>query len=126
MLNARYAIAGAFNTLIGFSAIWFFTYLGARPALANVLGYAVALSIAFLNARSFVFRSEGHLTHEAIRYVCSFIVCYGLNLLVLFLCLDRFSLPAMVAQAIAVFSYVVTMYLASRLFIFPRGSNGSA
>jgi putative flippase GtrA len=126
MLNARYAASGLLNTLIGFSAIWFFAFLGAAPALANMLGYAVALSIAFLNARSFVFRSEGHLTHEAVRYAGSFIGCYALNLLVLFVCIERLSLPVMVGQAIAVSSYVVTMYLASRLFIFPGGKHGTA
>lgn len=124
-LNARYAASGALNTVLGFTAIAVFTKMGLAPVLANIFGYGIALSVGFTNAKHFVFRSGGHITREATRYLTAFAVCYAINLAVLYLCLSRSVLP-LIAQGVAVCSYVVSMYTASRLFVFPRTSDDTS
>lgn len=119
-LNSRYAITGVFNSLVGLATIWSLTKLGAVPIVANFLGYAVALSIGFLGARRFVFRSEGRFTAEAIRYLGSFAVCYLINAGALLLCISQYSIDPIIGQGIAVCCYVISMYMASRLFVFSR------
>lgn len=117
-LNSRYAAAGILNALVGLTTIWGLTKLGANPILANFMGYAIALVIAFFSSKRFVFRSEGHLTSEATRYLGSFLFCYLVNMAALYICISRYSIDPLVSQGIAVLSYVISMYLASRLFVF--------
>lgn len=117
-LNIRYGIAGLLNSLIGLSAIWAFTIIGIVPIVANILGYAVGLAFGFLNSRKFVFRSEGHFGHEARKYIVAFAVCYLINIIMLQICIAVFLINVLLSQGIAVCSYVISMYLASRLYIF--------
>lgn len=117
-LNIRYGIAGLLNSLIGLGAIWVLTIIGIAPIYANILGYAVGFAFGFLNSRKFVFRSEGRFGHEARKYVVAFAVCYLINIAVLQMCISVFFINVLFSQAIAVFSYVISMYLASRLYIF--------
>ena len=118
LFNLRYAVAGVFNGLVGLTTIWVLTKLGALPVVSNFLGFVIPLSIGFLNARRFVFRSEGRLSTEAIRYLVSFSFCYLINLTVLYLCIAWASIEILLSQGIAVCSYVISMYLSSRLFVF--------
>lgn len=117
-LNVRYGVAGLLNGLLGLSAIWVLTKIGLAPIFANFIGYAVALAFGFLNHRKFVFRSEGRFGHEAKRYMGAFVVCYLINVVILQMCVSVFLIDALLSQGIAVSSYVISMYLASRLYIF--------
>jgi putative flippase GtrA len=117
-LNVRYGIAGLLNSLIGLSAIWALTIMGVVPIAANILGYALGLAFGFLNSRKFVFRSAGRFGHEARKYMVAFAVCYLLNIIMLQICISVLLLNVLLSQGIAVFSYVISMYLASRLYIF--------
>lgn len=116
--NSRYAVAGIVNSLIGLSAIAWLSQIGVNPIAANFLGYAIALTIGFIGAKGFVFRSKGHLTVEALRYLVTFAICYVINVAALFICITWFAIDTMTSQGIAVFFYVISMYTASRLFVF--------
>ena len=120
LFNLRYAVAGVINTLAGLGAIGLWTLLGVTPYLANALGYAVGLVIAYLNSRYLVFRSNRPVRKESIRFVSSFAVCYALNLLVLHLSHAIWKLPEMTAQALAVGSYIVSMYALQRVLVFRK------
>lgn len=124
-LTSRYALAGALNSLVGVIAIWGFSNLGLSPFIANFLGYAVGLSIGFLTAKKFVFRSKGRINPEAIRYIFSFIFSYAVNLIVLYLFISTSSIEIMIAQGFSVFAYVIVMYASSRLFVFHKNSNSN-
>jgi putative flippase GtrA len=117
-LNARYGIAGVLNTLFGIGAIWGFTLIGLPPIVANLFGYAVALAFSFLNSKTFVFRSEGGFQVEGYKYLASFAVCYLINIATLSISVSLTSLNVMISQGLAVTAYVVSMYVASRLYVF--------
>jgi putative flippase GtrA len=119
-LNGRYAVAGIINGAVGLTTIWGLSILNAPPIAANFLGYVLSLLVGYLSARSFVFRSKGQLSQEAIRYLVSFILCYVINVITLHMCINKFALGTLVSQVIAVSSYIVSMYLVSRLFVFSR------
>jgi putative flippase GtrA len=116
-LGSRYALSGLLNTAVGLALIWLFTTLGFVPGVANALGYAIALCLGFVTAKTFVFRAKDGGKARAIRYAGAFLACYAINLLVLYACL-ALSIGPLVAQTIAVGSYVVCMYLACRLYVF--------
>ncbi len=118
LFHGRYALAGILNGIVGVGAIWLLTGLGAHPAMANFLGYGAALAVGFVGAKRFVFRSQGRVTPEALRYLASFATCYLINLGTLFACLSWLAIRPIWAQGAAILSYVTSMYLLSRLFVF--------
>jgi putative flippase GtrA len=120
-LNLRYGFAGILNGITGLGTIWLLTHLGVEPVLANSIGFGIGIVFAFLVSRKFVFRSSGHFTAEAGKYIFSFVLSYLINIAILQLCINRYFLDKLISQGIAVSSYVLSMYLASRIFIFRRG-----
>lgn len=114
----RYAGSGVLNTLAGFSVIFLLMALGVSPLLANIGGYLSGLMLGFLLSKKFVFRSEGHVTSEGVRYLAAFASCFALNLLVLEFALDKLHWNAALAQLLAAATYTVLMYLLSRWLVF--------
>ena len=121
-LNARYGIAGILNGLIGVSLIWLFTKLGTMPLVANFAGFAGGLVFAYLFSRKFVFRSKAHVSPEAARYFSSFVISYLINASILQISIAVLNMNALLSQSVAVIFYVISMYLASRVYIFRRSN----
>ncbi|HEU5350889.1 MAG TPA: GtrA family protein [Terracidiphilus sp.] len=68
----RYLMVGGFNTLFGYALFallnWVLSGLGRYSyLLAAVLGNVVAITVAFLGYKWFVFRTRGHYLREWIR-----------------------------------------------------------
>lgn len=91
------------------------------PVVANVVGFSVGMIFAFLISKKFVFKSQGRFSSEAIKYVVVFIASYLINIAVLQICISIFLINVLSSQGIAIFCYVISMYLALRLYVF-RGS----
>ena len=117
----RYAGSGVLNTLAGFSVIFILMAFNVPPILANIGGYLFGLFLGFFLSKKLVFRSEGHITSEGLRYLAVFLACFILNLIVLQFALGVFHLHAIFAQLLAAATYTITMYLLSRLLVFRAG-----
>ena len=122
-LNLRYGVAGVLNGLFGVGAIWMLTSMGIAPIAANFIGFAVGIAFAFLLSRKFVFKSENHFSSEALRYISAFVVSYLLNIVMLQICITVFLIDALLSQGIAVLTYVISMYFASRIYIFRKNKS---
>ena len=68
--------------------------------------------------RSWTFGDRRRATITAPRYVIAFGISYGANLAVLAAGLHLLSLPATLAQAVALPTYSVVFYLLCRHFVF--------
>ncbi|MGC2049149.1 MAG: GtrA family protein [Gallionella sp.] len=121
----RYTGSGVLNTLVGFSVIFIFMALGVSPILANIGGYLAGLILGFFLSKKLVFRSEGHITSESLRYLAAFLACFILNLFVLQSALSILHLNAIFAQLLAAATYTITMYLLSRFIVFRAGIKSS-
>lgn len=117
-LNARYALAGIMNTIVGLVSIWALLRSGVSPILANLLGYLLGLTVSFVASKKFVFRTRGRVTKEGVSFVIAFLISYSFNLLVLYVCYAWAGLEVMLAQVIAMLSYIVCMYLLQRFVVF--------
>lgn len=113
----RFAISGGLNTLVGFGVIFLLMSAGMHPVLANVLGYTVGFIQSFFFSKKFVFRSNGKLGTEGIRYLYLFIVCFLLNLAALKILL-AYEIDPLIAQAVAACTYSGFMYVLSALLVF--------
>jgi putative flippase GtrA len=114
----RYIGSGAANTLIGFVVIFSTMWLGFTPLAANISGYAVGFILGFLVSKKLVFRSDGNVVKESIRYLVAFFLAFGANLATLSIALDQLNLRAIPAQLWAGGVYTCTMYILSRHYVF--------
>jgi len=121
----RYAGSGVLNTLVGLSVIFILMALGVSPILANIGGYLVGLIMGFFLSKKLVFRSNGHVTSESIRYMAAFLTSFILNLIVLQSTLSVIHLNANYAQLLSAATYTITMYLLSRFIVFRAGIKSS-
>ena len=120
---SRYAGSGVLNTLVGFVVIFLLMGLGISPTLSNVGGYLVGLILGFFVAKKIVFRSEGHVSTEGVRYFAAFLISFIMNLLVLQMALLALHWNAIFAQLLAAATYTIIMYLLSRWLVFKAGTH---
>ena len=121
----RYVGSGALNTVAGFAVIFMLMALGISPTLANIGGYAFGLGLGFFLSKKLVFRSEGHITSEGVRYGIAFLFSFSVNLLTLQLALSVLHWRPAFAQLLAASAYTMIMYVLSRTIVFRAGISSS-
>jgi putative flippase GtrA len=115
---SRYLGSGALNTIVGFTVIFLLMAIGLSPVISNVAGYAVGLLLGFTVSRSFVFRSDGGVISEGVRYLICFCISVAVNLIVLTYALEALQLSKELSQIVAAATYTVLMYIFSYYLIF--------
>lgn len=124
-LLSRYLGSGLLNTVAGFAVIFVLMAAGVSPTVANIAGYAVGFVLGFAVSKKFVFRSNGRIVSESLRYIVAFLLAFLINLLVLRLCLGSKDVSAVVSQIFAGIAYTVSMYGLARYFVFRGGAHGA-
>lgn len=115
----RYAIAGLINTAIGYAVFWMaLRWAGFSPEAANALGYGIALSVAFVLNRVFVFEGARLTLPAALKFALSFLAAFGLNQAVLVYFVEGRALLPEIAQIFAMATYTVAFYLFNKHFVF--------
>lgn len=112
----RYLGAGMVNAFTGLGTIAVLTALEFNPIISNIIGFAVGMFFSFTLAKFFVFKRRKNTKDQVRRYAISFSIAYGLNLLVLMM--SKNYMHNAIAQAMAIATYVVVMYLLMRFYIF--------
>lgn len=82
----KYACVGVMNTLVTLVVIFVCkSVLGINPLVSNAIGYVCGVINSFLWNKNWVFRSSGRYTAEAVKFLVGFFVCYGIQLLTVWL-----------------------------------------
>ena len=121
MVNAvfgRYALSGGLLTVVGYCCILALTHLsGISPYSANLVVYLVGFFVSYwLNARIVFRKSPGAASF--LRFVGSFALAYGANLLALSTSLEALKLGQWLAQLLATMIYVLVHFTVSRTYVF--------
>lgn len=126
----RYLIVGAWNTLFGYSVFAGLTYAltGHVPyayMVANVLSNVVAITVAYVGYKLFVFKTRGNYLREYLRFyvVYGAAMLLGLALLPVFvtlvgLLLPRPALVPYVAQALVIPVTVLSSFVGHKRYSF--------
>ncbi len=132
----RYLLVGGFNTVFGYSVFallnWLFTGLGSYSYMyAAVLGNLIAITVAFLGYKWFVFRTRGNYLVEWVRcvgvYGSSMLIgLIGLPILVTILRhhLQRPELASYIAAAILTAVTVVFSFVGHKNISFRQKLSG--
>ena len=82
----KYILVGCLNTAITLGVIFLCkSLLNVNPYVSNAIGYIAGLIISFIWNKNWVFKSQKGYSREAIKFAVGFGICYGLQLLVVFL-----------------------------------------
>ena len=116
----RFVLVGIVNTVVGYGVFYaLFVYCDVQPYAANAIGYLVALSIAFFLSKNFVFAKK-YKPKMLLKYTISFIFCFCINQLVLFVLVNaKYMIPEL-AQIVAMLTYTLAFYFANKYFVFGR------
>ena len=115
----RFLIVGIANTVVGLLSIYLLKWLlGFDDAIANILGYMIALALSFVLNRGWTFEHSGPILPAFLRFVCIFAVAYLVNLAIVMASIRVFGVNAYLAHAIGIAPYTVLFYLGSRYFAF--------
>ena len=82
----KYACVGVLNTLVTLCVIFICkVLLGVNPLVSNAIGYVAGVVNSFLWNKNWVFKTSGHYTREAVKFIVGFLICYGLQFLTVWL-----------------------------------------
>lgn len=122
----RFAVAGVLMNLAGYLAYALLTFASLPPKLAMTVTYAGGTAINFILSRQWVFRSDGAGLGAAMTYGFVYLCGYGLNYIILWALVDRQGFNHLLVQALSIGVVAVFLFVALRLFVFPRNSSERA
>ncbi|MNJ12156.1 GtrA-like protein [compost metagenome] len=115
----KYALTGLINTAVGYGVFWIlFTYFNFSAEHANAMGYGIALTLAFLLNKLFVFNKSTFHHGMIPRFVLAFALAFLLNQLVLIILHRTLGIRAEIAQLMAMGTYTVIFYVLNKRFVF--------
>lgn len=115
----RFVIVGVVNTLVGLAIIYGCKYfLAMADVPANVVGYAVGLSVSFVLNSSWTFEYRGPKLAAAGRFLIVFLVSYVVNLATVMGLIHLGGVNSYLAQAAGMPVYTACFYLLSRSYAF--------
>lgn len=118
-----YCFVGIINTFIGFGIIFFLTFLGFVPELANFLGYCIGIVCSFFLNNKITFSDKKiNKSQGLLKFAGSMGVAYLVNLIILFLSYRIFELDVYFSQVLAGSGYTLCGFLLSRGFVWKNGA----
>jgi putative flippase GtrA len=116
----RYGLVGVLSNLTMYVIYLLITHLGVEPKKAMTLVYLIGASIGFIGHRKWSFAHRGNVTQAAIRYTAAHLSGYLLNLLILFIFVDRLGYVHQIIQAVAIIAVATFLFIVFKYFVFPR------
>jgi putative flippase GtrA len=115
----KYLAVGLANTLVGYGVFFSLAHYSAvPPEIANALGYALALIVAFSLNRIFVFKSSIQNSKALPKFIAASSLSFAINQLVLVFFLRLLNWPAELSQLPAMASYTLVFYYLNKNFVF--------
>ena len=117
--GTRFLGVGVVNTVVGLLVIFACRGLvGLSDALANLIGYAIGLSVSFTLNRRFTFRHQGAALPAMARFAAVITVAYAFNLITVLALIGLAGFNPYLAQTLGIVPYTVTSYFGSWYFVF--------
>ena len=92
--------------------------IGLSAEVSNALGYAIGSIVSYIAHKVWTFKSEASLKKEFPKFLTAVTIGYGLNLLVLVICVRVLSVNPYLSQLISGGVYVVTSFFFLKYFTF--------
>ena len=123
-----YLFFGGCTTLVNIAVYGLCAHMAnLSTTLSTVIAWAASVLFAYLTNRTWVFESRASAVPDILREMGYFFLCRlatgGLDLAVMYVCVDRLGLPDMPVKVLSSVAVIVLNYAASKLFIFAKKEN---
>ena len=118
-----FSLSGVLNTLVGYTLIFSFMFIGLSPYLSNLFAYTIGFFLSFFMGKHVIFRSKKkkHL-EELTKYFVSFVIAYLMNFFTLHFSL-KLELSSYFSQILGGGIFSIMTYLLSRTWVFRSSSS---
>lgn len=116
----RYGIVGTASNFTGYLIYLFITWFGVDPKITVTILYPLGIVIAYFGHSKYSFAFRGRPLLGGLRYVIAQFGGYLLNVLVLFLFVDKLLFPHQIVQLAAIFLVAGFLFLMFKFFVFPN------
>lgn len=120
-----YLFFGGCTTVVNVAVYGICAHMAAlSTTLSTAIAWVASVLFAYLTNRTWVFESRAHTASDILREAWSFLLCRlatgGLDLAVMYLCVDRLGLPDMPVKVLSNLLVIILNYAASKLLIFSK------
>lgn len=119
-----YIIFGAITTFVDFFMFWLLYYpVGINEVVANTIAWVVALIVAFVSNKIFVFEKKSTDNKDLLKEIVSFVLARVLSLIVAdaFIAFAKLiGMNLMIAKGVISVVVVIMNYVFSKLYIFKK------
>jgi len=116
----RYAVVGLVSNLLLFLAYLLITQRGVGHKTTMTLLYAAGVSLTFAFNRNWTFSHQGLVTKAFISYVSIYALGYILNLMVLYLFVDRFGYRHQWVQGSMIVILALMLFTLQKFLVFRK------
>ena len=114
----RYAIVGITINFAGYIVYLLITYLGGTPKITMTILYGAGVVTGFFGNRKLTFSHEGGLIETGVRYFIAHCLGYLINLIILFLFVDKLGYAHQLVQAVAILVVAGFLFPMFKYFVF--------
>jgi len=125
MMNIReislYSVFGGITTLISILSYKLFLVLGLHYLIATTLSATLAVLFAYITNRIYVFRSNGNILAESIRFLTGRIGVFIIETILLIILVSWVKFDEFYSKIIVTIIVVLLNYIYSKFFVFTEG-----
>ena len=125
-----YLFFGGCTTVVNITVYGVCAHIAAfSTTVSTAVAWGAAVLFAYVTNRTWVFESRASTASDILREAWSFLLCRlatgGLDVVIMYLCVDRFGLPDMPVKVASNFLVTVLNYAASKLIIFSKKTDAN-
>lgn len=106
------------NSLFGYACIFSLMFAGLSAEVSNALGYTIGVFVSYLSHKFWTFKSDQGHKKEFAKFVAVVLTAYGLNLLILVICVRLLNINPYLSQLISGSVYVIASFFFLKYFAF--------
>lgn len=116
----RFAAVGLASNLLLYLAYLLITQQGVGHKTTMTLLYAVGVSLTFVFNRNWTFSHQGHVTKSFIAYLLTYALGYVLNLVALYVLVDKFGFRHQWIQGFMIVILAILLFTLQKYFVFRK------
>lgn len=116
----KFCAVGVGNTAISFCTFYILCeVLGVNYLISSFTGYVVGIINSFILNKKWTFQdSQKKVFYQLIKFITLNIGSLGINLLLMYICVDKLNVSKVLSQIIAIGFSTIVNYVGSRFIIF--------
>jgi putative flippase GtrA len=120
--KVRFLFVGALNTVFGYAVYSMFIFFGLHYLAAQFFGSILAITHSYLWNKHFTFKSKEKSAGEVLRFISVYAVSYVLNMILLYVLIDRLKINQYLAGAAGIFITTIISYVGHKKVSFRQNN----